>query len=72
MEISRIGTNREHIMARLRWDISVSRAQGTRPEEVDSSRVEEVDSIWIVNGQTTRLGEDISVGRGTNTGKVVL
>jgi hypothetical protein len=44
---------------------------GSRDEakEVDSSRVEEVDSIWIVNDRTTRLGGDISVGRGTNMGR---
>jgi hypothetical protein len=41
------GSSREH-KARLEWGISISRAQGTRPEEVDSSRIEEVDSFWIV------------------------
>ena len=35
--------------ARSGWCISISQAQGTRPKEVDSSRIEGVDSIWIVN-----------------------
>jgi hypothetical protein len=37
-------------MARSGWHISISLAHGTRPEEVDSSRIEEVDSFWIVDG----------------------
>jgi hypothetical protein len=53
---SGIGTNRGHIMARLRWDISVSRAQWTRSEEVDSSMLEEVDSFWIVKGYNRKGG----------------
>ena len=43
----------EH-MARLRWGILVSRAQWTRPEEVDSSWIEGVDSLWLVDGNKER------------------
>jgi hypothetical protein len=55
------GMKREH-MARLGWHILVSRAQWTRPEEVDSSRIEGVDSFWIVEWRSQGLGLQMGAG----------
>jgi hypothetical protein len=50
-------------------DGTVSRAQWTRPEEVDSSMFEEVDSFWIVKGYN-REGGAMSFGSSAGLGLI--